>query len=76
MYAAPRLLTRSRAAIARFESTKIGGNLAEFVEARAALERCYAEVKRFAKKRRATCLPNLTGPTELDPIRGTTGRWI
>jgi hypothetical protein len=41
------LLTRSRAAIARFERTKAYGNPAELADARWALERCHDEVKRF-----------------------------
>jgi hypothetical protein len=44
---ARQLLTRSRAAIARFERTKAYGNPAELADARWALERCHNEVKRF-----------------------------
>jgi hypothetical protein len=41
------LLTRSRAAIARFERSKAYGNPAELADARWALERCHDEVKWF-----------------------------
>jgi hypothetical protein len=44
------LLTRSRAAIARFERTKAYGNPAELADARWALERCHDEVKRFVTR--------------------------
>ena len=52
---ARQLMTRSRAAIARFKYANAGENPAEPAEARTALERCHAEVKRFlaAKKRRS-----------------------
>ena len=53
MDTARQLLTRSRAAIARFERAKAGGNPAEQAEARTALERCYAEVKRFVAAKKA-----------------------
>lgn len=47
---ARQLLTRSRAAIARFERAKAGGNPIELADARWALERCHAEVKRFVTR--------------------------
>jgi hypothetical protein len=47
------LLIRSRGAIAHFERVKAGGNPAEMAEARAALERCHAEVKRFVAAKNA-----------------------
>jgi hypothetical protein len=47
------LLTRSRAAIAQFEQAKAGGNPAEMAEARTALKRCHAEVKRFVAAKNA-----------------------
>lgn len=47
---ARQLLTRSRAAIARFERAKAGGNATELAEARNALEHCHAEVRRFVTR--------------------------
>jgi hypothetical protein len=47
------LLIRSRAAIAQFELAKAGGNPAQIADARAALERCHAEVKRFVAAKKA-----------------------
>jgi hypothetical protein len=41
------LLIRSRVAIGQFERAKAGGNPAKMAEARAALERCHAEVKQL-----------------------------
>ena len=53
MDTAQQLLTRSRAAIDRFERAHADGNPAELAEARTALERCHAEVKRFLAARKA-----------------------
>ena len=47
------LLIRSRAAIAQFEGARADGNPAQMAEARAALERCHAEVKRFVAAKKA-----------------------
>ena len=53
MDTAQQLLTRSKAAIDRFERANADGNPAEQAEARTALERCHAEVKRFVAARKA-----------------------
>jgi hypothetical protein len=53
MDTAGQLLIRSREAIARFERANANGNPAELVEARTALERCHAEVRRFVAAKKA-----------------------
>ena len=47
------LLTRSRAAIARFKTANADGNPGEFAEARKALEICHAEVGLFVAAQKA-----------------------
>jgi hypothetical protein len=53
MDTAQQLLTRSRAAIDRFERANADGNPAELAAARTALARCHGEVKRFVAARKA-----------------------
>ena len=47
------LVTRSRAAIARFEKAHADGNPGELAEARKALEICHAEVSLFVAAQKA-----------------------
>jgi hypothetical protein len=66
------LLTRSRAAIARFKKANVGGNPAELAEARRALEICHVEVKRFVAAKKAIKSEKLE--TTIRKITASAGR--
>ena len=69
---ARQLMTRSRAAIARFKYANAGENPAEPAEARTALERCHAEVKRFLAAKKAVKSEKLE--TTIRKITPSAGR--
>jgi hypothetical protein len=66
------LLTRSRTAIARFKHANAGADPAELAEARTALERCHAEVKRFLAAKKAMKSEKLE--TTIRKITASAGR--
>ena len=73
------LLTRSRAAIARFKKANVGGNPAELAEARRALEICHVEVKQFVAAKKAiksekleTTIRRITTPADRQPLGNST----
>lgn len=63
------LLVRSRVAISQFEGAKAGGDSAEVADARAALERCHAEVKRFVAAKKAIAKMLATAARPLKPAQ-------
>ena len=63
------LLVRSRVAISQFEGAKAGGDPAEIADARAAPERCHAEVKRFVAAKKAIAKMLATAARPLKPAQ-------